>query len=513
MKWLKPSMVLLFLIALGCKTPQPVAEAKEDHTVTFKFVQLNDVYEIAPLSGGKYGGMARVAHVFDSIRAVEPNTFMVMAGDFLNPSLLGTLKVDGQRIAGKQMIEVMNAMNFELATFGNHEFDLDEEVLQQRLDESNFYWTSANVFQNNPEGPRSFFFRRNNDTIYVPETYTIPLKANDGSQVDIGLFGVTLPSNPKDYVYYADIFLEARSAYTALKMQQVDVIVGLTHLEIEQDVELANQLPDVELIMGGHEHNNMLVPTDHAIVAKADANAKTIYIHSFVYNTKTGKVKFDSHLMPIDHKIASKPEVAALVGKWNAILDDKIKEVVDRPNEVIYHAKPPLDGTDGANRSIQTNLGAVITGAMKASYNNEVDLTLVNGGSFRVDDMLAGDLTSIDVFRILPFGGQVLKVDMTGELLTKVLDYGKSARDSGAYLQRKDVGENAEGKWLVDGNLIDPGRTYSVAISDFLLKGFDIPFLTHDHKGVIKVHTPKVGDVAFDIRKSVIVYLKSLPSE
>lgn len=510
MNWFKIFAVLLLFLNWGCKSVQPTTSTKEDNTVTFKFIQLNDVYEIAPLSGGKYGGMARVAHVVDSIRSVEPNTFLFMAGDFLNPSLLGTLKVDGERVMGRQMVEVMNAMDFELVTFGNHEFDLKEGELQQRLDESNFYWTSANVFQNNSDGPRSFFFRRNNDSIYVPETYTIPIIANDSTKVDVGIFSVTLDSNPKDYVYYADLFLEANSAYTALKMQRADVIVGLTHLKISQDIELANRFPEIELIMGGHEHNSMLVPTDNAIITKADANAKTIYVHTFKYNTKTDNLKIDSHLMPIDDRVASKPEIDVIVKKWNAILEKKIKEVIDKPNEVIYVADPPLDGTDGANRSIQTNLGAIVSKAMTASYDNEVDLALVNGGSFRVDDMLAGDITSMDVFRVLPFGGQVLKVDMNGDLLKKVLDYGKTARDSGAYLQRDGVGQDPQGAWLVNGKLIDPGKTYVVAISDFLLKGYDIPFLTPENEGVLKIYTPEETETAFDIRKAVILFLKSI---
>ena len=509
MKRLKLFAVLLLLLNWGCKSVQPTVPVKEDNTVTFKFIQLNDVYEIAPLSGGKYGGMARVAHVVDSIKKVEPNTYLFMAGDFLNPSLLGTMKVNGERVMGKQMVEVMNAMDFELVTFGNHEFDLKEDELQNRLDESNFYWTSANVFQNNDDGPRSFFFRRDNDTIYVPETYTIPVIKNDSTKIDVGIFSVTLDSNPKDYVYYADLFLEAKSAYTTLKMQRADVIIGLTHLEINQDIELSNKFPDIELIMGGHEHNNMLVPTDNGIIAKADANAKTVYVHSFEYDTKTGNLKIDSHLMPIDDRLASKPEVDAIVQKWNVILEKKIKEVIENPYEVIYTADPPLDGTDSANRGVQTNLGGIITKAMAAAYNNEVDLTLVNGGSFRVDDMLAGDLTSMDVFRILPFGGEVLKVEMKGSLLKEVLDYGKSARGSGAYLQRDSVGQDAQGAWLVNGKLIDSEKTYVVAISDFLLKGYDIPFLTPENEGVVNIYTPNQSEKAFDVRKAVILFLKS----
>ena len=136
------------ILLVGCKTTKiKNNDVKDDGIISFTLVQLNDVYEIAPLGGGKYGGMARVAHVIDSIKEVQPNTFLFHAGDFLNPSLIGTIKYQGERIRGKQMIEVMNAMDFELVTFGNHEFDVGREALQQRLNESNFYWTTANCFE------------------------------------------------------------------------------------------------------------------------------------------------------------------------------------------------------------------------------------------------------------------------------------------------------------------------------------------------------------------------------
>ncbi len=506
-------LLIAVIVLAGCRgTKEVIPEVKNDGIINFKLIQLNDVYEIAPLSGGKYGGMARVAHVADSIRKVEPNTYMFMAGDFLNPSLLGTIKHEGERIMGKQMIDVMNAMDFELVTFGNHEFDVGEEALQKRLNESNFYWTSANVFQNTEDGPRSFHFVRESDTIFVPETYTLSLMDKDSTAIDVGFFSVCLPSNKVDFVHYGDIFLEARSAYVNLDMKRSDVIIGLTHLTIDQDKEIARRLPKVSLIMGGHEHNNMLVPTNNAIIAKADANAKTIYIHTLTYDTKTENLVIDSHLMPIDEKIASKPEVKAVVDKWNAILDKNLKKVVANPYEQIYYARVPLDGTDSASRGIQTNLGGIITQAMAAAFDNTVDGALVNGGSIRIDDMLAGEVTSMDIFRVLPFGGGSLKVELKGSLLKEVLDFGRSKRGAGAYLQRFNFEQNSEGAWTNNGEVLDPDKVYTVAFSDYLLRGRDIPFLNPDHEGVIKIYRPTEEEKAFDIRKSVILYLKSIKS-
>ncbi|MFK8058802.1 MAG: bifunctional metallophosphatase/5'-nucleotidase, partial [Polaribacter sp.] len=78
---------------------------KDDHNIEFTFLQINDVYEIAPIQGGEFGGMARVETIHQELLKQNKNTMLFMAGDFLNPSLLGTIKVDGERVRGKQMVE------------------------------------------------------------------------------------------------------------------------------------------------------------------------------------------------------------------------------------------------------------------------------------------------------------------------------------------------------------------------------------------------------------------------
>jgi len=503
--------VLTFLtFVVGCKSVKIIETQPKSEHLQFTFVQVNDVYEIAPLSGGKYGGMARVAHVRDSIKALQPNTFLVMAGDFLNPSLLGTLKLDGERIGGRHMIEVMNAMEFDLVTFGNHEFDLKAEDFQKRLNEAEFPWTTANVYQVTDDGNRSFETIKGNDTLRVAETFRLPIIEADTVAMEVGVFSVTIDSNPQDYVFYSNYLLEGSTAFHILKAQGANVILGLTHLEIEQDIALSNSLPDVPFIMGGHEHYSMIVPTKFGAIAKADANAKSVYVHQFNFNRKTKELKVISKLIPIDNTVASQPKTKAVVDKWNAILEDKIKEVVANPDDVVYEAKTPLDGTDSAMRSIQTNLGRLITAGMEAAYGNEVDGVFVNGGSFRIDDMLSGDITSLDIFRVLPFGGSVLKVKLKGSLLKEILDYGKSKRGTGAYVQRHTITESTNGKWQIGGKLIDPNATYTIATIDFLLKGFDIPFLTKENPGVVDVYEPKSTELAGDIRKAVILYLRSI---
>ncbi|WP_094746148.1 bifunctional metallophosphatase/5'-nucleotidase [Aequorivita soesokkakensis] len=508
--------ILLFLIGLGlfvssCSILEPNTEGviKGNGLVTLKFVQVNDVYEIAPLNGGEYGGMARVAHIRDSIKKQFPNTYLFMAGDFLNPSLLGTLKVDGERLNGKQMVDVMNAMDFDLVTFGNHELDLSEEDLQKRLDESTFKWTSANVRHVTEDGIEPFSTKLEFTKVPISDFATFKAIDPNGNEMKFGVVSVTLPSNPKEYVYYGDIYKEAFRAYK-LATEKTDLVFGLTHVSIEEDRELARLMQSIPLIMGGHEHNAMLVNVGKTTIAKADANAKSVYVHTILFNPKTKYYNLHSQLVFVDEKTPSNAKVERIVSKWNDMLDEKLKEVVDNPNEVIYNPSIPLDGTDSASRSIQTNLGEIITKSMAFSYQNKVDAAIVNGGSIRVDDMLSGPITPKDVFRVLPFGGSVLKVDLKGNLLKEILDYGQEKKGTGAYLQRDNISEASNGDWLIQGKPISEKKTYTIAISDFLLKGLDIPFLTPENKDIVEIYTPKETETAADIRKAIIFYLNSL---
>lgn len=504
-------ILLIWVIAVfySCKPKQILskdADVPMEETVSFKLIQLNDIYEISPTGGGKYGGMARVAHIRDSIKAITPNTYMVMAGDFLNPSLIGTMKHKGESIKGKQMIEVMNAMEFDLVTFGNHEFDLKEEELLARLEESEFAWTSANVEHVTSEGNKPFYYNKDGEMTPIPTRYIIDVPIDGEETLPVGFFSVTINSTPQDYVYYKNYYDAAHEAYDALQYE-ADVIIGLTHVSLGMDKDLAESMENVPLIMGGHEHYNMLVPTVNGTIAKADANAKTVYVHTVQYNLETKQTSIHSALLPVNDKVASQRKTQKVVDKWEKILEKKLNEFIENPSEVIYYAEEALDGTDDASRSEQTNLGDIITKAMMAAYNNEVDAAMVNGGSIRIDDKLEGNISSTDIFRVLPFGGSVVKVEMKGSLLEQALNYTETKSGTGAYLQRYNL-ERKDGQWYVAGNPLDIDKTYKIAMSDFLLTGYDIPFLTKESEGLISVYEPTKDEVATDLRTAIIRYLK-----
>ena len=110
MKFLSVLFTVFLLMQQGV-----LAQAGRD---TICILQLNDVYEIGPLEQGKVGGMARVATIIKQHES-RYQTFVVLAGDFVSPSVIGTTKIDGIRVNGRHMVDIMNKIGVDLVTFGN----------------------------------------------------------------------------------------------------------------------------------------------------------------------------------------------------------------------------------------------------------------------------------------------------------------------------------------------------------------------------------------------------------
>ncbi len=496
--------ILSFLFILSCKpSKQLTQQTTDDGIIEFVFMQANDVYEITPLSGGKVGGLARVGTVRQKLLAANKNTLTVHAGDFINPSLIGTLKYEGKKIKGKHMVEVMNAVGFDLTTFGNHEFDIKEHELQERMNESDFDWTTCNTFQVCGDKTYPFYKEKNGRKEFASHTYTWEITDADGTDIKVGIFGVTLPVNQKDYVHYDDFYAAADLAIKELS-KSTDVVIGLTHLRIDQDMELAKRQQSVPLFMGGHDHDNMLHQVGNVAIAKADANVKSVYIHRLTYNKKTKKCTLKSELKKIDDSIPDHPPVAKVVDKWSKILMSKISEIVDNPNKVIYYSEIPLDGRESSIRHKQTNLGEVCVKSFYLASKN-VDAAIMNSGSVRLDDQITGNVSPIDIFRALPYGGKLVQVEMKGSLLKKLLDESESRQGNGAYLQRYKLELDAYQNWHVAGTMLDVKKTYTVAMSAFMLSGYDYKYLTKDHADIVKVHEDENGE---DLRLSILRYLK-----
>lgn len=201
------------------------AQAPGPPAATVTFVHLNDIYEIQPVQGGKAGGPARVATVIARLKAATPTMITTLGGDYLSPSALGTALIDGRPLAGRQMVDLLNRMGLDLATFGNHEFDVSEEAFRAHLTEARFRIVLTNV-----TGTDGKPFPGVPTSMIVPFTST-------GRALKIGLIGVTIDSTKKGWVRYREPIAAAREEVAKLR-GRVDAIVALTHLRLTDDVDL-----------------------------------------------------------------------------------------------------------------------------------------------------------------------------------------------------------------------------------------------------------------------------------
>ncbi len=482
------------LLAAGCST-SPKGPVGHVGVVSLSIIQMNDVYELTPVSGGKEGGLARLATLRRQVVARNPNTFTILAGDLLSPSALGTATVDGERLAGKQMVDVMNVLGLDFATFGNHEFDLNQDQFTRRLSESRFRWFSSNVTGVNGQPLAN-----------VPANIIFTAKNAKGAQVRVGLLGLTLGANPAGYIAYRDPVAAAKEQVAALR-PNVDILIAVTHLAMEDDIRLVQSVPGIDLVLGGHEHENAEASrgTNFTPILKADANARTVYVHDLTYDTATKKLEVQSDLRRVTPELADDPAVLAAVTRWQDAGFAGFRTQGFEPTRVVATTTQSFDGREASVRNRPTQLtDRLATGMLHAVPGSE--LALFNAGSVRIDDEIpAGEVTEYDVIRTLPFGDAVLSADMTGSLLKRVLDQGRANAGTGGFLQTANVTRNAAGdRWLVGGAPLDPARRYKVAINEFLLTGKEtkLDFLTRQNPGVTNV-APHI-----DLRKALIAELK-----
>lgn len=481
----------IFMLAMSPGTPH-------DTIVKLTLLQINDVYEITPVSSGKEGGMARLATLRQQLARQNPNTFMILAGDLVSPSALGTAVVDGERLAGKQIISVLNAVGLNYCTFGNHEFDLREQPFLQRLAESKFKWFASNAFD-----------RQQKPFPNVAENIVFTVTNAANQQARVGLFGVMLTKNKPDYVTYTDPLAAAQKQVQALR-DKVDILIAVTHLQLDEDIKLAQTVPGIDLILGGHEHENVQVwrGANFTPIFKADANTRSAYIHDLTYDTETRRLHIDSRLQRITEEIPEEVTVGQVVQGWVDQAFNAFRKMGFEPGKLVVNSPITLDGRESTVRNYPGKLTDIIVeGFLNATPGAE--LAIFNGGSVRIDDeLLPGNISEYDVIRILPFGGNVVAVEMRGRLLQQILDQGVANKGTGGFLHAANATWNtASNVWLINGKPLDQRRNYKVAISDFLITGNEqgLSFLSSKNAD-LKV----LNENVIEVRRALIMQLQKV---
>lgn len=208
----------------------------------------------------------RFAFMVDSLRAIYPDLLLVSAGD----NQTGNPANDQYPEKGMPIIELMNAVEFDLSAVGNHEFDSRLAGFEHITHKANFDFISANM-----KPPADADFRIKPYTIIKTPN---GLKVAFISLLDINANGIpdSHPDNVKGFEF-KDPFQTAQD-YLFLK-DSSDVFIMLNHMGFEEDVKLTMQLPanSVDVIIGGHSHTKVETDQIHNGIMITQAERRLNY--------------------------------------------------------------------------------------------------------------------------------------------------------------------------------------------------------------------------------------------
>jgi 5'-nucleotidase len=421
------------------------------------FLQLNDVYTTQPTEG--QGGLARVATLKHELAKAGRTPFLLMAGDFLSPSVASSV------FKGAHMIAALNAAGLDLATLGNHEFDFGDDVLIERMKEATFQFVVSNVVDTRTGQPIGG---------------AAPFVVKQFGAIKVGFIGLCLNTGEitADNLKHTRISdpLSAASRYLPmLKQAGATVIVAITHLALEDDRALVEQYPDVDLVIGGHEHYVITATERRSLISKSGSDAKAV-ARIDVNQRPGGTIERFYELLPITDKLADDANTAAAIAAWESRLSTALDTVAGTTLN-------PLDGISLHVRAAETNLGDLVADAMRADAR--ADIALTNSGSIRGNRLFpAGPLTRRTLIEIHPFDNVNCVLELTGRVVLDALEHGVSSlpaangmfpQVSGITMtvdQSAPVGHRVRDV-TVNGQPLDPNRIYTVAIPDYALRQGD----------------------------------------
>jgi 5'-nucleotidase/UDP-sugar diphosphatase len=456
------TILVTFIMIVSMLLPSggiPSAQAAPAVPVTFTILHTNDFHgQLEP--SGSNPGMARVATVVNNVRAAvgTANVLLVDAGDEMQGSLLSNLGDGTATGKGIPTIATYNAMGYNVATFGNHEFDWGQVNLANRTTEATYPYVSANIVVNDTGNcatagwlPPSFI---DGGPYQVLTVGTAP------NTVKVAFVGVTTTETPTITVSTATAGLCFKDPadsithyYDQMKADGADVIVVLSHLgyadggygygiPVYGDQTLAAKLntagKPANLIIGGHSHSNLAAATmvGGTAIVQAYYNGRTVGRADVTVNTSGAVSVAWSRTYPITG-FAPDPTIAAVINTYAT--DPAYLALVNTP--IGYSAVDLLRSNTTDNM-----MGTFIDDAIYNYLNtdaepaNDVDLFFNNAGGIRADwcwngsdwvntgcvsgTHTAGLLTYGDMFTVLPFGNATVVGKMTGAQILEVVNYG-----------------------------------------------------------------------------------------
>jgi len=420
------SLSVLVLLALVAG----IVGAQDSYELTI--MHTNDVHGHHEPQRNGDGGAARQATVVQQIRAEGGNSLLLDAGDRFTGTLFHV------QYRGQDSVQIMNAISYDAIVLGNHEFNEGSEKLAEFVQGLNFPTVSANIdFSEDP---------------YLAGLVAPSVVLDVGGE-SIGIIGLTAPETvilnlpSKDLVFHDNLAEITQEQVDSLSAQGIDKIILLSHLGYGPDLEVAQAVSGVDIVVGGHTntflsntYNGALggYPTvlesasgEPTLVVQADT--KTIYLGRLDVEFDGAGVltDWDGDAILLSRYISPDPEVGGLIAGLAEPIAELTSQRVGETSVALTGTSPRLC------RIEECLLGVVITDAVLE--NTGADIVIQNGGGIRAD-IDEGEVTLGEVLNVLPFGNLISTLELTGADVLAALENGVS---------QVEVDEN--GNPMVDG--------------------------------------------------------------
>jgi 5'-nucleotidase / UDP-sugar diphosphatase len=351
---------------------------------------------------------------------------------------------------GKPMVEVMNAMGYDAAALGNHEFDFGIAGLRERMAQAEFPFLGANVVPDASSG--------STEPIALPYIVQDVEGWDSGATVKVGIIGLASTRTPRTTMptHVAGLRFEEyattlAATVPAARGDGAEVIVVISHLcspELRTLAAVAQEL-DIAMLGGGHCHERFSRVDQGVALVSAGWQLGAYGRVEIALGPETRDV--------IDVTVELRPnpagdadgEIAAIVDTWQARVDDELLITIGYAKSGITKSSPAMHN--------------LVMDAWLTAY--PADIAMSNPGGFR-QDIAAGGITLADIVGVLPFDNVLVDAALTGRQVIAAYEHGS---------RRPAVGGLAhiDGTYTVDGEPLDPDTVYHVLINDFMYAGGD----------------------------------------
>lgn len=486
------------------------------------------------VTGIGYAGVAAYANAQKSLYGAG-NVTLVDAGDAIQGGPVGTLT------KGAALVQIMNAVGYDYAIPGNHEFDYGMDQFNALVKQADAMYLSCNFTKLNADGSKASVFAP-----FAIETYKdADVAADDADGVlKVAYVGISTPetltkSSPAyfqdaagNYIYGfcqdetgEALYAAVQSAVDEARAQGADYVVAVGHLGIEGTTSrwtseaVIKHTTGIDALIDGHSHEAY----DKTVGSEVAAGAIQTLANSDgdkVVLVQTGTKLANVGNLVIDADAADGQDVTAQLVPASECKDEDaaVKKVVDQVNgelaDVLNKVVSKTDvaltivDADGVRqvRHHETNMGDLVADAYRAAVG--ADIALANGGGVRAS-IAAGDITNNDLLSVQPYGNELCLIEAAGQEILDALEMGASnaPEEFGGFLQvsglsykidasiPSSVKTDENGNFVsVDGErrvfdvkvgdqAIDATKTYKVASHGYmLLEGGDGLTMFKDNK-------------------------------